>query len=64
MSNTAVKGLLLTGATLLAVIAGTVAGVIARADGATVPAAIRAGGIGFGGALTLLMLAITTYSLL
>ncbi|MBF6358289.1 hypothetical protein IU449_27710 [Nocardia higoensis] len=58
------KTLLLIGATLLAIIAGTAAAVLSKYDGATTPAAVRAGGISFGGTLTLILLTITTYTLL
>ncbi|MEV0030147.1 hypothetical protein [Nocardia sp. NPDC050793] len=58
------KALLLTTAVSIALLAGVVAALLDKADGATVWAAIRAGGIGFGATLTLLMLTITTYAVL
>ncbi|MFC9471004.1 hypothetical protein [Nocardia sp. NPDC056952] len=58
------KALLLVAATLTSVIGGIAGALLVRADGATVASTIRAGGITFGGTLTLLMLAMTTYIVL
>lgn len=58
------KILIFTGLVLLAIIAGYIAGHLAYADGATVRAAIRAGAVGFGGTLTLLLGLTATYTLL
>ncbi|MFI6997171.1 hypothetical protein [Nocardia sp. NPDC050175] len=49
------KILIFTGLVLLAIIAGYITGHLAHSDGATVRAAIRAGAVGFGGTLTLLL---------
>jgi hypothetical protein len=64
MLNALHKGLILACVTLLAVVVGTGAALLAKSDGATGPASVRAGCIGFGTSLTLLLLAITTYTLL
>ncbi|MEU1993562.1 hypothetical protein ABZ511_03850 [Nocardia gamkensis] len=58
------KILILAGFVLLAIITGYATGHLAHADGATVPAAIRAGAIGFGSTLTLLLALLTAYALL
>ncbi|WP_435592952.1 hypothetical protein [Nocardia sp. bgisy118] len=58
------KALLMTSAVSSALVAGMVAALLAKADGATVWAAIRAGGVGFGATLTLLILTITTCAIL
>ncbi|MEU2257041.1 hypothetical protein [Nocardia xishanensis] len=58
------KALLLTTAVLSALLTGVLAALLAKADGATVWAAIRDGGIAFGATLTLLMLTITTCAVL
>ncbi|MFD9552558.1 hypothetical protein ACFWBG_34695 [Nocardia salmonicida] len=62
--STTTKALLLTGLALLGVVAGLGAGILARIDGATIPAAVRAALIGFGSSLTLFLVGVTTYSLL
>ncbi|MEV4237059.1 hypothetical protein AB0J47_17995 [Nocardia sp. NPDC049737] len=62
--STMTKALLLTTAVLSAGIIAIAAGLLAHADGTTLASTIRAGGLGFGGTLTLILLAITTYKAL
>lgn len=57
--STILKSLLLTVLALLAVLAGVGAALLAKADGATVPASLRAGAIGFGATMTLLLASVT-----
>ncbi|MGY1876333.1 hypothetical protein [Nocardia gipuzkoensis] len=57
--STILKSLLLTVLALLAVLAGVGAALLAKADGATVPAALRASAIGFGATMTLLLASVT-----
>ncbi|CAM4356816.1 hypothetical protein NONI108955_22370 [Nocardia ninae] len=61
---TITKALLFAGTALLAIITGLCAGILAKADGATMLAAVRTGTIGFGATLTLTLATITTYTLL
>lgn len=63
-TNIITKILLLVSVTLLAVIVGLVAGILARVDGATAAASVRAAGIGFGASLTLFLAITTAYTLL
>ncbi|MGW5384011.1 hypothetical protein [Nocardia sp. NPDC003963] len=55
------KSLLFTAIALTAVIVGAATAFLSKADGATVPATVRAGAIGFGASLTLFMAVLTAY---
>jgi hypothetical protein len=59
----AVKSLLVSLAILVGVIGGLAAGILARVAGKSVPAAIRDGGIAFGGTVTLMLVILTTLGL-
>lgn len=63
-TSTITKTLLLVCITLLAVIAGLAAGILARIDGSTVAASVRAAAIGLGASLTLFLAILTAYTLL
>ncbi|WP_181725709.1 hypothetical protein [Nocardia gipuzkoensis] len=59
-----VKALLLTIAALIALLTGGTVALLTHADGASLPDTITAGGVGFAGTLTLIVLIITTYKTL
>lgn len=56
------KALLFTAITLTAVIIGSAAAFLSKADGATMPGTVRAGAIGFGASLTLFTAVLTAYT--
>ncbi|MEV4158087.1 hypothetical protein AB0J48_34190 [Nocardia salmonicida] len=62
--STLLKSLLLTVLALLAVLAGVGAALLAQADGATAPASLRAGAVGFGATMTLLLACVSVCVLL
>lgn len=55
-----VKALLMTVTVLVGIIVGLVTGILSRAGGSSVPAAIRHGGVAFGGTVSLVILIMTT----
>lgn len=59
-----VKALMLTIAALIALLTGITAALLTHADGASLPATITVGGVGFASTLTLIMLIITAYKTL
>ncbi|WP_040713271.1 hypothetical protein [Nocardia takedensis] len=58
------KTLVLTCTVLMATITGITAGFLAKIDGGTTPAALRAAAIGFGSSLSLALAVLTAYTLL
>jgi hypothetical protein len=60
---TTVKSLLVSLAILVGVIVGLAAGILARVAGKSVAAAIRDGGIAFGGTVTLMLVIMTALGL-
>jgi hypothetical protein len=60
---TTVKSLLVSLAVLVGVVVGLAAGILARVGGKSTAAAIRDGGIAFGGAVTLMIVILTALGL-
>lgn len=65
MNNpTPIKSLLVLLALLIGIVVGLVTGVLARTAGASLTAAVRDGGIAFGGTVTLVILILDSLALL